>query len=255
MMQRLKNIPLASHFKLSYEQCPKDEDTRSEMDKIPYAMAVGCLMYIMVSTRPDIAHSLSILSCFMSNPGMEHWNALKWLLRYLKGTAKFGLVYQRSNGALTLNGYVDADFASNNDIEDLQQAICVLLNKSCICWKSQLQQVVALSTTEVEFMATTEAFKEAIWLQGILQELKLLREKGTIFSDSQSLIHLCKNLVYHDKSKHIDIRLYWIREKIEDKILELDKVPTEENLADLGTKVLSFSKLAHCRDLLNIAAA
>ena len=247
-------VPLAGHFKLSNEQCPKTEFERREMEKVPYAVAVGCLMYIMVSTRPDIAHSLSVLSRYMSNPGLEHWNTLKWLMRYLKGTSKYGLIYQRDPGKVVLNGYVDADYASNKDNRRSTTAYVFVLNKSCISWKSQQQQVVALSTTESEFMATTEAFKEAIWIQGILQELKLLKGKGTIYSDSQSSIHLCKNPVYHEKSKHIDIRLYWIREKIEERVLELEKVHTSENPADMGTKVLTFSKLNHCLNLLNIGS-
>ncbi|KAM6554922.1 hypothetical protein CsatB_015684 [Cannabis sativa] len=199
-------------------------------------MAVGCLMYIMVSTRPDIAHALSVLSRFMANPGLEHWNAVKWLIRYLKGTIKYGLIYQKDTSDVRLEGYVDADYASNRDNRRSTTAYVFMINKSCICWKSQQQPVVALSTTESEFMATTEAFKEAMWLQGILQELLLLKEKGTVYSDSLSSIHLCKNPVYHEKSKHIDIRLYWIREKIEDRVLELEKVHTSDNPADMGTK-------------------
>ncbi|XP_062114074.1 secreted RxLR effector protein 161-like [Humulus lupulus] len=170
-------VPLAGHFKLSNDQCPKNEAEKREMEKVPYAVAVGCLRYIMVSTRPDIAHSLSVLSRYMSNPGTKNWNALKWLLRYLKGTSKYGLIYERDPAKLFLNGYVDVDYSSNRDNRRSTTTYVFVLSNSCISWKSQQQQVVALSTTESEFMATTEAFKEAIWIQGILQELKLLKDK------------------------------------------------------------------------------
>ncbi|XP_062081168.1 secreted RxLR effector protein 161-like [Humulus lupulus] len=223
------------------------------MAKVPYAMALGCLMYIMVSTRPDIAHDLSILSRFMSNPGLEHWNALKWLLRYLKGTTEIGLRYRQMDQKVTLEGFVDADYAASKDTRRSTTSYVFTTNGDCICWKSQQQSVVSLSTTEAEFMATTEAFKEAIWLQGILKELKLLKGKVTVYSDSQSSIHLCKNPVYHEKTKHIDIRLFWIREKIEEEVVELEKVKTEENPADIGTKVLSVGKFRHCLDLLNLS--
>ncbi|XP_062118964.1 secreted RxLR effector protein 161-like [Humulus lupulus] len=170
------------------------------MEKVPYAMALGCLMYIMVSTRPDIAHALSILSRFMSNPGLEHWNALKWLLRYLKGTTEIGLRYRQMDQKVTLEEFVDADYATSKDTRRSTTSHVFTTNGDCICWKSQVQSVVSLSTTEAKFMATTEAFKEAIWLQGILKELKLLKGKATVYLDSQSSIHLCKNPVSHEKT-------------------------------------------------------
>ncbi|KAM6597770.1 hypothetical protein CsatA_008294 [Cannabis sativa] len=226
---------------------------KEEMEEIPYAMALGCLVYVMVSTRPDIAHALSIFSRFMSNPGINHWRALKWLLRYLRGTSDIGLTYKRVSEKVTLKGYIDVDYASSKDTRRSTTSYVFQTNGDCISWKSQLQSVVALSTTEAEFMATTEAFKEAIWLQGILKELKLLVGKARVYSDSQSSVHLCKNPVYHEKTKHIDIdRLFWIREKIEE-VIELEKVKSKENLADIGTKVLPVSKFKHCLDLLNLS--
>ncbi|XP_060962123.1 secreted RxLR effector protein 161-like [Cannabis sativa] len=228
-------------------------EEKEEMEEIPYAMALGCLMYVMVSTRPDIAHDLSILSRFMSNPGINHWRALKWLLRYLRGTSDIGLTYKRVSEKVTLKGYVDVDCASSKDTRRSTTSYVFQTNGDCISWNSQLQSVVALSATEAEFMATTEAFKEAIWLQGILKELKLLVGKARVYSDSQSSIHLCKNPVYHEKTKQIDIRLFWIREKIEEEVIELEKVKSEENPADIGTNVLPVSKFKRCLDLLNLS--
>ncbi|XP_062120186.1 secreted RxLR effector protein 161-like [Humulus lupulus] len=217
------------------------------MAKVPYVMALGCLMYIMVSTRLDIAHALSILSRLMSNPGLQHWNALKWLLRYLKGTTEMGHKYKQMDQKVTLEGFVDAYYAASKDTRRSTTSYVFTTNGDCICWKSQLQSVVSLSTTEADFLATTEAFKEAIWLQGMLQELKMMIGKAKIYS-----IHLCKNPVYHEKSKHIDIRLFWIREKIEEDVISLDKIGTEDNPADIGTKMLLVKKFKHCFNLLSL---
>ncbi|XP_060969596.1 secreted RxLR effector protein 161-like [Cannabis sativa] len=224
------------------------------MKEVPYAEAIGSVMYTMISTRPDIAYAVSVLSRFMSNPGEEHWKGLKWLLRYLKGTASYGLKFNKTGSKMKLEGFVDADYASNRDTRKSITSYCFQLNECCISWKVQLQPVVALSTTEAEFMATTEAFKEAVWLKGILSEIQMKLRKVTVFSDSQSAIHLCKNPVYHERSKYIDVRLFWIRDKVEEGEVELKKIPSEENPADAGTKVLSVSKFKHCLDLLNITS-
>ena len=85
--------PLPAHFRLSEQQCPITYTDKSEMIKIPYASAVGCLMYAMVLTRPDITHAVSVVSRYMSNPGKEHWKAVRWILRYLRGTSGHGLIY------------------------------------------------------------------------------------------------------------------------------------------------------------------
>src|SRR4051812_30118392 len=99
--------PLANHCKLSSEQCPVSEKEKAEMEKIPYAFAVGSLMYAMVCTRPDIAHAVGVVSRFMSNPGKQHWEAVKWLFRYLKGTSKVALHFKKKD--VILEGFSDAD--------------------------------------------------------------------------------------------------------------------------------------------------
>ena len=246
------NVPLAGHFVFSTDQSPKTDEERKKMENVPYAEAIGSVMYTMISTRPDIAYAVSVLSRYMSEPGEEHWKGIKWLLRYLKGTSNLGLGFNKLGSTIELEGYVDADYASNRDTRKSITSYCFLLNGCCISWKVQLQHVVALSTTEAEFMATTEAFKEAVWIKGILSEIQMLSRRVTVFSDSQSAIHLSKNPVYHERSKHIDIRLFWIRNKIEEGEVNLEKIPSEDNPADAGTKVLTVSKFQHCLDSLNM---
>ena len=115
-----------------------------------------------------------------------------------------------------------------------------------------MQSIVTLSSTEAEYIAATEAAKEGIWLKGLLEELNLLEQKVIVYSDSQSSIYLCKNPVFHERSKHINVKYHFIRDLVSQELLKIDKIPTEFNPADMGTKVVPVSKFHTCRDLLKI---
>ncbi|KAL5564826.1 hypothetical protein UlMin_027990 [Ulmus minor] len=180
------------------------------MDGVPYSSVVGSVMYSMVSTRPDLANATSVLSQFMSNPGKEHWNTMKWLIRYIKGTTKVGLVYEKANGDVWLDGFVDSDYGGDTDKRRSMTYYVFCLSGCCVSWKSQLQPIVTLSSMEVEYIAATEAVNEGLWLQGLLKELGFLKGKATVFCDNQSAIHLCKNHMYHERTKHVDIRYHFI---------------------------------------------
>ncbi|KAL2237909.1 UNVERIFIED_CONTAM: Retrovirus-related Pol polyprotein from transposon TNT 1-94 [Sesamum indicum] len=164
------------------------------------------IMFLMVCTRPDIAYAISCLSRYMSNPGPPHWEALKWLLKYLYGSENVGILFSKRSENTQLVGYVDSNYGNDQDSRKSTTSYIFTFCGSCISWKSQLQHIVALSTTEVEYIATTEAFKEAIWLDGLIKEISFSNEKLTVYSDSQSSIQLCKNPVFHDRTKHIDVR-------------------------------------------------
>uniref|UniRef100_A0A2N9EUJ4 CCHC-type domain-containing protein n=1 Tax=Fagus sylvatica TaxID=28930 RepID=A0A2N9EUJ4_FAGSY len=191
------STPLANHFRLSSSQCPKNEEEIENMSKVPYASAVGCLMYAMVCTRPDLAHAVSTVSRYMANPGREHWNAVKWIFRYLKGTAEYGILFSRQPGTNSVVGYVDADYAGEVDDRRSTTGYVFTLSGGPICWKSTLQSIVAMSTTEAEYMAVAEAAKEALWLNGLVKELGLNQGGVQMHCDSQSAIYLAKNQVYH----------------------------------------------------------
>ncbi|KAL2243390.1 UNVERIFIED_CONTAM: Retrovirus-related Pol polyprotein from transposon TNT 1-94 [Sesamum indicum] len=206
------------------------------MSKIPYSNVIGSIMFLMVCTRPDIAYAISCLSRYMSNPGPPHWEALKWLLRYLRGTDNIGINFSKFSDSVGLIGYVDSNYANERDSRKSTTSYIFTLWESCISWKSQLQHIVALSTTEAEYIATTEAFKEAIWLEGLVKEIGFLKKRLTVFSDSQSSIQLCKNPVFHDRTKHIDVRFHFIRDIVSKDIIKLEKVKSEENPADMGTR-------------------
>ncbi|KAE8686551.1 cytochrome P450 71A9-like [Hibiscus syriacus] len=208
------STPLANHFKLSSEQCPKTDKEAEDMAKVPYSNAVGCLMYAMVCTRPDLAHAVSQVCKYMSKPGKQHWEAVKWIFRYLKGTVGHGIVFgsQRDNPLVV--GYVDSDYAGDLDNRRSTTGYVFTLGGGPICWKSTVQSIVALSTTEAEYMAAAEAAKEALWLTGLVKELGIQQGGVQLLCDNQSAIHLAKNQVYRARTKHIDVRFHKIRELV-----------------------------------------
>jgi hypothetical protein len=245
------NTPLATHFKLSYKQSPSSEDETFDMKRVPYASAVGSLMYAMVCTRPDIAHAVGTVSRFLSNPGREHWNAVKWVLRYLRGTTCMRLCF--GGDKPTLEGYSDSDMAGDIDSRKSTSGYMIKFAGGAVAWQSRLQKCVALSTTEAEFIAITEACKELLWLKKFLQELDFVQDKYVLFVDSQSAIHLGKNPTFHNRSKHIDVRYHWIRDVLDAKLLELAKVHTDDNGSDMMTKALSRGKFDACCDIAGLA--
>ena len=163
-MQNAKPVstPLAIHFKLSKEMHPKIQEEIKYMSKVPYSSEVGNLMYGMVCTRPDISHAVGVVSRYMNNPGKEHWKAVQWILRYLRGTTSHALCFVCSN--TVLQGYVDADMAGDKDSRRSTTGYVFTVGGTTISWISKLQHVVALSTMEAEYVVATEASKEMIWL-------------------------------------------------------------------------------------------
>ena len=135
------------------------------MSKVPYASA--SLMYAMVCTRPDIAHAVGVVSIFMSKLGKQHWEAIKWILRYLKGSLDTCLCFTRAS--LKLQGYVDVDFAGDIGSRKSTTRFVFTLGGTAISWASNLRKIVTLSTTEVEYVAATEVGKEMIWLHGFFR--------------------------------------------------------------------------------------
>ena len=248
------SIPLANHFRLSGNQCPKNAEEIEDMTRVPYVSAVGCLMYAMVCTRPDLAHAMSTISKCMANPRREHWNAVKWIFRYLNGIAEHVILFSRQSGTNLVIGYVDTDYAGDVDDRRSTTGYLFTLLGGPICWKSTLQSIVAMSTTKAKYMAVAEAAKEVLWLKGLVKEFGLNQSGLQIHCDSQSAIYLAKNQVYHVRTKHIDVRFHKIRELIVTEDIVLEKVHSLENAADMLTKPVTTATFKHCLDLTNFCS-
>ena len=155
---------------------------------------------------------------------------------------------------VALEGYTDADMAGDLDSRKSTSGYLFTFSEGAISWQSRLQKCVSLSTTEAEYVAATEAGKEMLWMKRFLQELGVQQENYIIFCDSQSALHLSKNTMYHARTKHIDVRYHWIRQAIEEKSFQLQKVHTDHNTADMMTKVVPKEKLELCIKLAGMGS-
>ncbi|XP_073109312.1 secreted RxLR effector protein 161-like [Elaeis guineensis] len=193
------------------EQCPKTEEEKRQMAKVPYASAVSSLIYAMMCTRPDICFIVGMVSRYQSNPGTAHWVAVKRILRYLKRT----LCYQ--GGSLKLVGYTDANDSTDKDKHKSTSGYAFILRGGAISWCSKKQQCISLPMMESEYVACTITVHEAIWLKRFLQSLNVighLCEAVVIFYDNTAAIAYRKDPKYYRKSKHIDTRYHFIHDII-----------------------------------------
>ncbi|KAH9779268.1 retrovirus-related pol polyprotein from transposon RE1 [Citrus sinensis] len=203
-----------------------------------YRSIVGGLQYLIL-TRPDIAYSVHKLSQYLSAPTLQHWLACKKVLRYLQATIT--------------HGYSDADWACDIDDRKSIGAYCIFLGNNLVSWSSKKQAIVAKSSTESEYRALSTASSELTWLQSLFSELKIIKlPTPVLWCDNQSAGDLAKNPVFHSKSKHIELDVHYIRDKVLNKELEVRYIPTEEQVVDVLTKPLSFPKFSYFRSKLNV---
>ena len=163
-------------------------------------------MYAMVATQPDLAYSIGIVSWYMSNPGRKHWEAIKHILRYLRGTKDAWLTFE-SNNSTEVEGYTDSNYVGNTDNQKSTSGYVFTYGGGAISWRSKLQECTVLSTIEVGYITKSNTAKEAVWLHRLsidfLAKRWLDHPALTIHCDSQSAIHFIRNPVYHAKTKHI----------------------------------------------------
>lgn len=241
-------VPLDPHGVLY----PVNESEEIER-KVPYREAVGSLMFLAVVSRPDLAYAVNSVSKFLNNHGESHWRAVKRIFAYLKGTSGYGIKYQRSETASDLVGFSDADYAGDLETRRSTTGYIFQLAGGPITWASQRQKLVTLSTTESEYVAASAASREAIWLRKLLSDIGYLsRETTTIFVDNQSAIKLVKNPEFHKRTKHIDIRYHYIREKVEAKDIMIKYVPSEQQKADMFTKALPKERFRMLCESMNV---
>ena len=210
-------------------------------------------MYLMICTRPDLAAAVQIVSRFSSNPGPQHWEAVKHIFCYLQKTKSLKLTF-RKQGVLKLEGFSDSDWESCEDTRRSTSGFVFLLGGAAVSWCSRKQKSVSLSSCEAEYVAACEATREAVWELSQLQELEY-RDIGVpvIHMDSQSAKQLIENPVFHDKSKHIQGKMHYVREVAMEGRVSFAKVHTSVNLADILTKGVPAAKTILCRDGMGLA--
>ena len=238
-----KSIPCATGINTELSESSKPlQDVRL------YREMVGSLIYVMTGTRPDICYVVNLLSQNMVAPTMAHLKLCKQVFKFLKGTKHYDLKFTKAKNGLCLEGYVDSDWGSSPDRRSIS-GYCYQLNdtgalNAPISWASCKQRIVALSSTEAEYVAVTDAMKEGNYLRQLLADMTGSKKQAIrLHADNQGAIALSKNAVHHKRTKHIDIRYHFIRYEVDNNIVHLVYVPSDNNIADMFTKPLPSSKL------------
>ncbi|MBW0511801.1 hypothetical protein O181_051516 [Austropuccinia psidii MF-1] len=231
------------------DKATEDEVAAFKNLNVNYRSAVGSLSYLSIATCPDISFAISSLLQFLEQPGIQHWKAFIHLLRYLKGTYSFCLVYQRYQEAKVV-AYSDADWGNCRITRQSTTGFVILMGNCLITWKTWKQPTVSLSTSEAEYKALADLGAEVLWLRQLIQELNLMETSKpvTIFDDNQGCINTANGDCNSNgrRMKHIEIQLHFIREVIKLGNMEVLYVPLSEMLADFLTKSVSRPALQKC---------
>ena len=212
-------------------------EAENMVDKGRYQRLVGRLIYLS-HTRPDIAFAVSMVSQFMHAPGHEHLEAVFRILRYLKGSPGKGLLY-KNHRHLQVEAYTDADWAGSMTDRRSTSGYCTFVGGNLVSWRSKKQSVVARSSAEAEFRALAHGICEALWVEKLLQELKVHSAPPIkLYCDNKSAISIAHNPVLHDRTKHVEVDKHFIKEKVERGQICITYVPTTEQSADILTKGL-----------------
>ncbi|KAK8534678.1 hypothetical protein V6N12_057322 [Hibiscus sabdariffa] len=227
-------LPMRHGISISKEMCPSSPQERERMSQIPYASAIGSIMYAMICTLPDLSYALSMTSRYQANPGEGHWIAVKNILMYLRRTKDVFLVYGGEE-ELGIKGHIDASFQTDKDDSRSQSGFVFCLNGGAVSWKSSKQDTVADSRTEAEYIAASEAAKEAVWIKKFISEsgvVPSIADAIELYCDNNGAIAQEKELRSHQRSKHILRLFHLIREIIDEGDVEICKVHTDDNIAN-----------------------
>ena len=215
------------------------ESNQVPVDKGRYQRLVGRLMYLS-HTRPDLAYALSIVSQFMHNPGEQHMNAVIRILRYLKSAPGKGVLFTKNANYQSIEAYTDADWAGDVGDRRSTSGYFTFVGGNLVTWRSKKQNVVARSSAEAEFRGLANVLCETLWLRLLLQDLGYLSEQPIqLFCDNKAACDIAHNPVQHDRTKHVEVDRFFIKEKLDRKIVKLPKIRSEDQLADILTKAVS----------------
>jgi hypothetical protein len=241
--------PIVPGTKLS-----KDEGG-TKVDATLFKQMVGSLMYLTI-TRPDLMYGVSLISRYMSRPTMSHWLAAKRILRYLKWSTELGILYTKNEGFSKLLVFTDSGYAGDLDDRRSTSGYVFMIGSGVVSWSSKKQPVVTLSTTEDEYIATVLCACQCIWLKRILRNIGVEQVEGTIIQcDSSYVVQLAKNPVFHGKSKHIHVRFHFLRDLVNEGVVELKYCNSQEQVADLMTKPLKLEQFEKLRGMLGMVSA
>ena len=230
------------------------DDGGKKVNSTLYKQIVGSLMYL-TATRPDIMHAVSVISRYMECPTEIHLLAAKRILRYLQGTKEFGLFFKKGEKS-DLFGFTNSDYAGDSNDRKSTSGYVFMLGTGAVSWSSKKQPIVTLSTTEAEFVAATACACQDIWLKKILEELQFKEDGPTlIYYDNSSAIKLSKNPVLHGRSKHIDVKYHFLRDLMNDGVINLVYCRSEDQIADILTKPLKFPAFQKLRELLGVCSS
>ncbi|XP_068343011.1 uncharacterized mitochondrial protein AtMg00810-like [Pyrus communis] len=232
------------------EKLTKDDGSGAVSEEL-YRSIVGSLLYL-TATRPDIMYASSLLARFMHCPTSKHFGTAKRVLRYIKGTLDYGLEYTKGKEAMLI-GYCNSDWGGSPDDSKNTSGYVFSFGSGVFSWASVKQSCVALSTAEVEYISASNATAQAIWLRFVLEDFGELQTEATpLHCDNTSAIAITKNSVFHQKTKHIDRRYHFIKDALQEGIIDLIYCPTEEQMADIFTKPLAKDRFNYLRSMLGV---
>ncbi|CAM9734767.1 unnamed protein product [Heterosigma akashiwo] len=241
-----------SHEKLRPTNIPLSHSTMKEINEAKgepldeahiheFRSAIGKLNWIAGATRPDIAYAMQILSRGLSKPFTHHWKALILLLGYLKGTPNAGICFKKGNldfnkNLLNISMYCDADLATVHEDTKSTSGIMIFINGSLIVWLSKKQSTIARSTVESEALALDLGVKMLEFIIGILDEIGIRYDKPNVYEDNMSLIYILNGFGYNRRTKHMLIKLNYLKDKVMTDYFNLHHCSTTKMLADILTK-------------------
>ncbi|GKA08478.1 retrotransposon protein, putative, ty1-copia subclass [Tanacetum coccineum] len=239
-------IPMQDKLKLSKSDGASTPAEKRRMSNIPYASAVGSIMYVVRCTRPDVAFAQNITSQFQQNPGELHWTTVKNILKYLRNTKDMFLVYEGDmKRELRVSCYTDAGYLTDADDLKSQTGYVFVLNEGAVDWKSAKQSIFATSSAEAEYIAAVDASKEAVWVRKFIYGLGVvptIEKPINMYCDNTGAIAIANESGITKGARHFRAKVHYLREVIEFGDIKLEKVHTYDNLADPVTKALAFPK-------------